>query len=186
MAKKKSKKMDLTKIVTVCVILALSVLTICTLFMPVFTSIVDSLIGSTSSSITGADAFSAAFNDEMSADLSAGANSLVLLKLAEETAFVTNVFLWGYMLTIIVSAVTLVFTVLSLLGLKFKLINSILGLALIILSIATFIFAIITAGKFASVDLGALVSGKTVIGFGIYMLIGTLIAGGTQVYNARR
>lgn len=193
MAKSKKKKSGVDmKLIMNIIIIALAILTVCTLFMPIFKSI-GYLVGKQVGDATvanGADAFSAAFAGEWSSDMSAGTSMLYGYKAAEDTAFITTVALWGYMLTVIVSVASLVFAVLNILGLKFKLINTILGVALIALAVLTFILAIVAASQNTTIETGAW-SGeesgnKVKIAIGMYMLIATLIAGGAQVYNARQ
>lgn len=188
MAKKKSKKSNVVKLVLTIVVIALAVLAVCTLFMPVFTTkTTSSLIGSSSTShIKGSEVISALFNSETSSKLSSGTNSLILLRGSEDASFVTTVFTWGYFLTIIVSAAILVFAVLSLFGLRFKLLNTILGAATVVLALVTFIFACVVAGKFGSVDIGVILSGKTCASVGAYFMFASLIAGGMDVCLARR
>lgn len=182
MAKKNSKKMDTMALVLTVVILALAVLTVCTLFMPVFKQ------WGTATKIetwtaNGADVFKAAFAGELSTDMTAGTAALYGLKAAEDTAFVATVGYWLYMLMVLVSVAVIVFAVLSMIGLRFKLVNTILGGCLAVLAILTFIFALVIAGKFSS-------DGK--VGFtcaaqiGTYLgCIGALICGGATVYKAR-
>lgn len=182
---KKSKNQ--TGLIINIVVIVLAILTICTLFMPVFKSTATVLGSSSYTNYTGSQVISAMFKGEVDIlNLDSQVNTLISLKLSEDAGFVTTVFMWSYFITIIASAAALVFAVLSILGLRFKLLNTIVGVALVILSIVTFIFAIVTAGKFASADLGSLASSKTVISIAIYLLIGSLIAGGAEVYNARK
>lgn len=185
MAKKKSKKMDMKRLIVTIVVIALAVLTICTLFMPVFTTVVDSILGYTNSSISGADAITACFHGEVSSNLTDGVNRLVALKASEEAGFVTTVFCWSYFITILVSCAVLVFAILSLIGLKFKLVNSILGVALVLLALVAFIFGFIVAGKFGSVELGSLISGKTSASAGSWLMLVGMVVGATNIYNAR-
>lgn len=185
MAKKKSKKMNMTKLIVTIVVIALAILTICTLFMPVFTSVVDSILGSTSSSISGADAITACFHGEISSELSDGANRLITMKTSEEAGLITTVFCWSYFLAVLVSCAVLVFAVLSLVGLRFKLVNTILGVALVLLALVAFIFGFIVASKFVSVDFGSLISGKTSASVGSWLMLAGIITGCANIYNAR-
>lgn len=182
MAKKKSKKMDTMALVLTVVILALAVLTVCTLFMPVFKQ-----WGTASKietwSATGADIFKSAFASELSSDMTAGTLALYGLKAAEDTAFVATVGYWVYILLVLVSCAVIVFAVLNILGLRFKLVNTILGACLVVLAIVTFIFALVIAGKFTT---------DSAIGFtcaakiGMYFAsIGGLVCGGATMYKAR-
>ncbi len=185
MAKKKSKKQ--TNLVINLVIIALSVLIVCTLFMPVYTHKLDNMFtGSSSSSTTGSDVIAATFASEYSSDLSTGTNSLVALKNSEENGFVATVSCWAYFLTIVAAAALAVFALLGLLGIKFDVFTLICGAATLLLGIIAAIFIMITAGKFGSVDLGSLVSAKTVAAIGAYILFAGLIAGGAAVYSAKK
>ena len=105
MAKKKSKKMDVLALVLTIVVIALAVLTICTLFMPVFTSKSSALGGAISNAthIKGSDVITACFKGETSSDLSYGANALIALKGNDDAGFVTGLFCWMYFLAVIVS-----------------------------------------------------------------------------------
>ncbi len=185
MPKKKSKN-NTTKLVLSIVILALAILTVCSLFMPV---ILQTVADNTVMTAKGTDVFAAAFAGEASLEMTGGTASLYALKIADETAFVATVFMWLYIILVCASAVVIVFQVLSLIGLRFKLINSILGVVLVVLAILTFIFALIVASKYTvEGSLGGLIeikATKGLIGAGIYMLIGSLIAGGAEFYNAR-
>lgn len=184
MAKKKANK---TSLITNVVIIALAVLTICTLFMPVLfqkTLATDATVFTAK----GTDVLAAMFAGELSLDMSAGTAELYLLRAAEDTAFVATLFSWLYLITLCVSAVSLVFAVLNIIGLQFNLVNKILGIALVVLAIATFIFAISVAAQWSEVTevLGNEIGTKGYIHTGIYMLIGTLVAGCAQVYSAKK
>jgi len=191
MAKKKSGA-NMTKFIISIIVIALAVLTVCTLFMNVLS--VTGKVGifgfgaESTTAIKGSDVFAAAFNGEASKDLTTGTNLLIGLKNAEDAGFVTNIFIWGYILTVIVAVATLVFAVLSLLGMKFKGVNTIVGAVLAILAIVTFIFAIVVASKFSAENgiSGLLSAGSTgALAFGSYLLITTLICGAAHVYNAK-
>ena len=186
MAKKKSKK-NTTRLICSIVVIALAVLTICTLFMPVFTSTTKALGGAVqnNSHIKGVDVISALFNGKVSTDLSAGTNALISLKNADDTSFVGNVFIWTYFLTIVVSCASLVFALLSILGMKFRLINTLLGVAVIVLALVAFIFSFIVAKKFGSVDMGNILQGNTKVAIGLYLFIASWICGATEVYLAK-
>ena len=192
MAKKKSKK-NMTKLVISIIVIALAVLTICTMFMSVLN--VTGKVGilgfgsETTTAIKGTDIFAAAFNGETSTELTAGTNLLVGLKTAEDAGFVTNVFIWGYMLTIVIAIASLVFGILSLLGMKFNKVNMLVGGVLVLMAIVTFIFAIVVAGKFsAESGIEGLLSAGSVgaLAFGSYLLIGALLGGCAQAYNSRK
>ena len=187
MAKKKNKQ-NLTGLIINVVIIALAVLTVCTLFMPFVKGI--ALVASeemASVSATGSDVITAAFNGEISKDFTDGANMLIGMKTADENSFVAVVMIWAYMLTVLVSVATLVFAILNILGMKFKLVNTVLGAALVVLAIVTFIFALVSANKHTELavafekETGTKI--KAVIG--AYLMFAALVAGGAQVYKAK-
>ena len=185
MAKKKSS----TGLILNIVIIALAVLTVCTLFMPILKTSVLTLgkeLGSVSA--TGADVFTGAFASEASTELSDGANMIYGLRTGDENTFVAVVMIWSYILTVLVALGTLVFAVLGMLGMKFRLINTILGGALVVLSIVTFIFALIVASKNTAIEtLADKESGVKVRAMiTAYMMFAGLIAGGLQVYKAKQ
>ncbi len=182
MAKKKSKN---SRLVISIVVLALAVLTICTLFMPVFTKTWEALGKSTSAHFKGKDVISALFNGEYSSDLSEGANRLIALKKSDDTAFVTNLFIWTYALTILVACASSVFAILSMLGMRFKLLNSLLGFALVVLALIAFICSFIVANKFGGIDWGTISKVKTSVAIGLYLFIATIICGATEVYLSK-
>lgn len=186
MAKKKSKKMDTTSLVVTIVILALAVLTICTLFMPVFKNVSTALTSSKSTTVaTGSDLITACFNSKVTSGMSANVITLVTMKNSDSAGFVTTVLCWVYFLTVLASAVVVVFAILSMLGMKFKMLNTIFGGALVILAILTLIFGFVTAGKFGSVDLFVATT-KTHAGVSIWLMIGAMLAGCANVYQARK
>lgn len=184
MAKKKNSQ---TSLIINIIVIAFAVLTICTLFMPV---IFQRALATDSSVFTakGADVLSAMFASEVSKDMSAGAVNLYLLRTSEEAAFVTTLFSWLYLITLCVSIASLVFAILNMIGLQFKMVNKVLGIALVALALLTFLFAILTSGKLTAVDdvLGKEVGFKGFISVGIYFLIGTLIGGGAQYWGSRK
>lgn len=182
MAKKKSNNLSL---VITLVIVALCVVTLCTLFMPIVSA--HQINTDASVAATGADMLSAAFASEWSSEMSEGTMWLYSMKTAEEYAFITTVYMWSYMITLLVSAATLVFSVLSLLGMRFKLVNTILGACLVVLALVVFVLSIVVAVKNTSITevLGVKTGVKAVLGVGAYMLLGTMLAGGAQVYKAR-
>jgi hypothetical protein len=192
MAKKKAKK-NLIKLVLNVLVIAFAVLTIMTMFMPVIS--VAGKVGilgfgkETTTAIKGIDVFAAALNGKVSSNLSTETNLLVGLKVSDNAVFVSNVFIWGYILTIVVSVAVLVFSILTLLGMKINKVNTILGVVFALLAVVTFIFAIIVAVNFsadAGID-GLLSAGsKGYIAFGTYALIGTLLAGSALVYGNRK
>lgn len=187
MAKRKSKKLNVTKLVLSIIVIALAVLAVCSLFMPMFKAwTVATKVDLWSA--TGSDIFTAAFASEASSEMSAGAIALYTLKTGEDTAFVANVGYWLYMLTVLVAVAVLVFAILSLLGLRFKLVNTILGAVLAVMAILAFIFALVIAGKLTSVEtvLGQEVGTRCAAQVGVYLTyFGTLIAGACAVCNAR-
>lgn len=185
MAKKKSKK-NMLNLVLCIVVIALAVITVCTLFMPVFTS-KTTVLGSTSSShIKGVDVITAAFKSENSSDLTNGANSLIYLKNSDDASFVTGLFCWMYFLAVVVSVAIIVFAALRVFGFRFKLVNSILGIALIALAVVAFICGFVVAGKFTSLNIGGVVEGKTVANVGNYLMLLGVACGGADVCLARR
>ena len=184
MAKKKSKA-NMTKLILGIIIIALAVLTICTLFMPVFTSTLKTALTTSSSSVKGTDVITACFKGEVSSDLTSGANSLISLKNSDDAGFVTTVFCWTYFITVLVSAAVVVFAILSMVGLNFKLTNTILGACLVLLALLAMIFGFVTAGKFGAVDLGSLMQGKTTASAAVWLMLGAMATGGLNVYKAR-
>lgn len=189
MAKKKSKKSsaNMTSLITKIVVIALAVLTVCTLFMPVISRMTAALGGDFDASyhVYGKDVFTGLFKGEVDLDYSEGANKLIEMKGAEGSGFVTNLFMILYLVTVAVAIAVIVFNVLSLVGMKFKLVNLILALATVVLAVLTFIFAIVVASKLGKLDLGVVVETKGVIAVGTYMLIGTLLMGGAHAYDAK-
>lgn len=188
MAKSKKKQKSLKGLIINIIVIALAVLTVCTLFMPLFKGV--TLVAGeelTSVSAKGLDAFTAAFNGEVSSELSDGANMLIGLKIAEENAFVVIMMIWTYMLTVLVSVASLVFAVLNLLGLRFKLVNTVLGIALVVLAILVFIFALVSANAHSAIKVvfdkenGA----KFIASVATYFMFAPLIAGSAEVFNAR-
>lgn len=186
MAKKHSKKVNMLNLILTIVVIALAVLTICTMFMPVFTSKA-TILGSTSvSHIKGADVITATFNGQTSSNFSAGANALISLKGAEDAGFVTGLFCWLYFLAVILSCAVIVFALLKLFGFKLKLVNAILGIVLVLLAVVAFICSFVVAGKFGSVSISGFVTGKTVASAGVYLLLMTLACGGLHTYLAKK
>jgi predicted neutral ceramidase superfamily lipid hydrolase len=110
------------------------------------------------------------------------------LRTGDENTFVAVVMIWSYMLTVMVALGTLVFAVLGMLGMKFRLVNTILGGALVVLALVTFIFALIVASKNTVIEtLGDKESGVKVRAMiTAYMMFAGLVAGGLQVYKARQ
>ena len=187
MAKKKKSKS--TGLIFNVVIIALAVLTVCTLFMPILKTSVLTLgkeLGSVSA--TGADVFTGAFASEASTELSDGANMIYGLRTGDENTFVAVVMIWSYILTVLVALGTLVFAVLGMLGMKFRLVNTVLGCALVVLALVAFIFTLVVASKNTAIEtLADKESGVKVRAMiTAYMMFAGLIAGGLQVYKARQ
>lgn len=183
--RKKSKGLDTKKLIISLIVIALSVVTICTLFMPMFAT--ETLVTNIITRVKGVDVFAGAFAGEATSEMSEGALLLYSLKTGEETGFVTNVFMWSYMITLLVSVVTLAFAVLSLLGIKIKNANLIIGAVLVILALVTFIFAIIVASKNTSITevFGNKTGIQGFITIGSYLLLGTLACGGAHAYSEK-
>lgn len=182
MAKKKSKnkRLDITFIINLIVVL-LGILTLCTLFIPVF--VIDNVGEVLDFSINGADVVSGAFASEVSSEMSSGALEIYLLKDAESTGFLANVFSYGYVMLLILSCVSVVFGVLRLINMKFKKANVVIGGLLALLAVVVFIFGLILSIKYASnyTVLGKVIS-KAVMSIGIYILLLTIFGGVGQVY----
>lgn len=189
MAKRKSKKQSksLINLISKIIVIVLAILTICTVFMPVISRKTAALGGSfeTTYSIYGKDVFTGLFNNKISFDYSEGANKLIEMKEVDGVGFATTFFMILYMVLLAVSVAVIVFNVLSLIGMKFKLINLVLSFAVVAVAILTFIFAIVTASKLGSLDLGVVVETKGVISVGIYMLIATLVMGGMYAFDVK-
>ena len=189
MAKKKSKKSSksLTGLIIKIVVIALAVLTICTMFMPVISRMTAALGGKFEASyhIYGKDVFTALFNSEIGLDYSEGANALISIKSVEGNGFVANVFMIAYIALLAVAVAVLVFNVLSLLGIKFKMVNFILALATVVLAVLTFIFAIVVSSKLGKLDLGVVLETKGVIAIGTYLLIGTVLMGSAYAFDTK-
>ena len=177
MAKRSSKKSELALILNILVIV-FAALTLLSLFIPVI-----KVTGSISGKVVaakGTDVFTAAFASETPDGT--GASILYALKTTEDYSFVTTVYLWAYMITVFVATAACVFAILNLCGMKFKLVNTILGIALVVLALVTFIFALITAGYGSNLLLYE--NGRAAVA--TYFLILTLCAGCCEVYNARK
>lgn len=185
----KKKKSNVSLIMNI-VIIALAVLTVCTLFMPILKTSVLTLgkeLGSVSA--TGADVFTGAFASEASTELSDGANMIYGLRTGDENTFVAVVMIWSYMLTVMVALGTLVFAVLNILGMKFRLVNTVLGGALVVLALVAFIFTLVVAAKNTSlteVVADKPTGSKLSAMVAAYFMFAGLIAGGLQVYKARQ
>ena len=131
----------------------------------------------------GLDVFEGLLIEELSKDMSKGAAAIYALRVAEETAFITHVFGWLYILTVVMSLVSV-----CCIGLKYKKVNKIISIVLMALAVLTFIFAISVAAQWTAVEtlLGKEVGFKGLIQVGIYMLIATLVQGGIQFYLNRK
>ena len=189
MAKSKSKKKSNVGLIINVVIIALAVLTVFTLFMPVLNRAWLTANEEISAvSIKGADIFSGTFASETTKGLSDGAKIMYGLRIAEENSFIVFVMSWGYIITVIASVVTLAFAVLNVLGMRFKLVNTVLGVVLAVLAVVTFIFALVVASK--STDLltvaGYSTGTKYTAAIASYFMFATVIAGGLEVYKARQ
>ena len=185
MAKKKSKSGLILNIV----IIALAVLTVCTLFMPILkTSLLTLGAEMGTVSATGADVFAGAFASEASLEMSEGTALIYGLRTGDENTFVAVVMIWSYILTVLVALGTLVFAVLGMLGMKFRLVNTVLGCALVVLALVAFIFTLVVASKNTAIEtLADKESGVKVRAMiTAYMMFAGLIAGGLQVYKARQ
>ena len=189
MAKSKSKKSskNLTGLIIKIVVIALAVLTVCTLFMPVISRMTAALGGKFEASyhIYGKDVFTALFNEKVGLDFSEGANALISIKNVEGNGFVTNLFMIVYLLLLAVAVAVIVFNVLSLLGIRFKLVSFVLAAASVVLAVLTFIFAIVVASKLGKLDLGVVLETKGVIAVGTYLLIGTLLMGSAYAFDTK-
>lgn len=188
MAKKKQNN-QMALILNV-VVIVLAILTVVTLFMPIFKRA--TILGDTETlavSAKGLDCFTAAFNGEVNlADFTDGANMLIGLRVAEEGAFIADVMIWGYILTVIVAVATLVFAVLGLLGMKFNMITKVLGGALVVLALVTLVFGLIAAGKNTELTevLGKKNGPKATLMVAGWLMIASIVAGGTAVCGSMR
>lgn len=185
MAKKKSKKSEQKRIVFSALIIFLSLLTLCTVFMPAFSSKIETILGNSNTTNTsGLDVLSACFNDSVSTNLSSGTNSLVLLKKSDDYAFITNVFCWGYFVTVIASGIALLFALLSLLKIRIKPLSLFFGAILVLSALVTFIFGLIVAGKFS--QSGTFAGYKTTASVCVYFLWFGVVCGITQIISAKK
>lgn len=179
MAKKKKNNMDL--LVTI-VITALAVVAVCTLFMPIIKT--TSNISSSSSVIKGIDIISATFKGEADSDTTWGAARLILLKGADDTSFVTTLFCWTYFITVVASAAIVALNVLSLIGIRIKMLNTLAGAAAVLVGIVALILAFVVSGKLVNGGVLGL-NVKTAVTIGGYLLLTSVVAGGTVVYFNR-
>ena len=108
--------------------------------------------------------------------------------MAEEGAFIADVMIWGYILTVIVAVATLVFAVLGLLGMKFNMITKVLGGALVVLALVTLVFGLIAAGKNTELTevLGKKNGPKATLMVAGWLMIASIVAGGTAVCGSMR
>ncbi len=182
MAKRSSKKSELALILNILVIV-FAVLTIITMFIPVIKVTATAIITEGDVAIKGTDVFTAAFASETPDGT--GASILYSLRTSDNHGFVTSVYLWTYMLTVIVAIASGVFAVLNVCGMKFRLVNTILGISLLVLALITFILAFVVAGYTNGTIFGVgYKNGRAA--FASYCLLGTLFAGCCEVYNARK
>lgn len=186
MAKKKSKKSSNVAFIINLIVILIGVLTLCTLFMPVFN--IDNIVGEVLDySIKGSDVISGAFASEVTKEMSAGAAKIYALRNMEEISFIANVFSWGYIFALVLACASIVFAVLKLLNMKFKMANVVIGGLLAFIAVVTFIFAIVLSSKYASINtVFESVTSKAVINFGVYLLLLTLVGGLGQVYIATK
>ncbi|MBE5758010.1 MAG: hypothetical protein E7345_03675 [Clostridiales bacterium] len=186
MAKKSKKKNDNMSLIFNVIVIALGVLALCTIFMPVFN--IDNILGGVLDySIKGSDVISGAFASELSSEMTAGAAKMYTLRTLDDMSFVANVFAYGYILTLVLSCAGIVFAVLNILKLKFKMVNTIIGAVWALLVVVTFIFAIVLSSKYASINtLGNTVTSKAVMAVGTYFLIAVLGGGLLQFYSATK
>ena len=184
MAKRKNKQLSL---IIDLVVIALGVLVVCTLFMPVLKSTAtSSILGSSGSqATTGADIVKGFFNGEMSSDFTSGANGIIGLKNSDENGFVTVMLCLFYSITVLAGAGVAVFAVLDLVGMRFKLINTILGIILFLASIIALIFAFVVAGKYGSMDLGVIAKASTKVSIGGYIMIAGVLGALANLYKVK-
>lgn len=183
MAKKKSKKSTQKRTILALVLMVLSVLTICTMFMPAFSSQLNTIIGSSNKAqTTGLDVLTACFNGSVSSDFSSGANTLISLKNSDDYAFITGVFCWTYFITIVASGAVLITAILSLVKIRLKYVSMILGALLVFVALIAFIFGFIVASKFGYS--GYLASYKTSASVAVYFMLAAIITGITEIISA--
>ena len=186
MAKKKSKKSSNLAFIINLVVILLGVLTIYTLFMPVFN--IDNIVGEVLDySIKGSDVISGAFASEVTSEMTAGAAKIYTLRNMEDISFIANVFSWGYIITLILACVSIVFAVLKLLNMKFKMGTVICGGLVALVAVITFVFAIVLSSKYASINtVFGSVTSKAIMNIAVYLLLLTIAGGVGQVYVATK
>ena len=182
MAKRKSKSKSTNLLIAV-VVIAFAALAICTLFMPVLTTKLTVLKNTTTSNVTGKDMLVALFNGEVSTDFTEGANRMILLKNSDDDKVVATIFLIAYFATVCLCGVSAVLALLSILGIKLKMIAMLIGVVAVIGAIVTLIFAFIVVGKFSSLDWGSLATVKNAVAIGGYLTLGGVLAGGALAYG---
>ena len=183
MAKRKSKKLTQKRTILALILMVLSVLTICTMFMPAFSSQLNTIVGSSNKSqTTGLDVLTACFNNSISSDFSGGANTLISLKNSDDYAFITNVFCWAYFITVVISGAVLITALLSVIKIRLKYVYMLLGALLVFAALITFIFGFIVAGKFGYS--GYLTSYNTSASVAVYLMLVAIICGITEILSA--
>ena len=188
MAKSKSKKKRKIGFILDIIIIALAVLTVCTLFMPVLNRAWLTANEEISSiAIKGSDIFSGTFASETAKDLSDGAKVIYGLRIAEENSFMVFLMAWGYIFSVITSVLTLVFAVLNVLGMRFKLVNIVVGIALAVFAILTFVFTLVVASRCTELmTVAGYSSGYKFTGvIALYFMLASVIAGGLEAYRAK-
>lgn len=173
MAKKRKSKKNQTTLLVLFVAILLSVLTICTLFMPMLKTASDSLGGA---SLTGAEIIEVAFADDGDG-MTLQQMSMLYTKKSDD-GFSTGVYCWAYFISLIAAAAVLVFAVLKIVGIKLDLVGVIAGAALVVLSLVVFIFGFIACGKFT-------VEWIATIG-AYFAFFGGLLGGAAAVYGAKK
>lgn len=173
MAKRKSKKSSISLVILLVSVL-LSVLAICTLFMPMLKTVSTTFGGA---SLTGAEIIEVAFASEANSDMTLQQISLLTMKQSDDNGFVAIVYCWAYFIGIIAAGVVVVFAVLKLIGIKLDILGVIGGAALVVLALIVFIFSFIVAGKFALEWTAAV---------GSYLAFAAILGGATAVYGAKK
>ena len=177
------------------IVLVLALLTLSTVLLPIISKSVLA-VGETvgeATVATGKDVFAVAFCGELGiveiAKLTDGARLLYSLKIAEETALLTSIMMYVYIATLAVACLVVVMAILSLLGVKAGGFNKILGIILIVVSLATVVLAFIVSGNATSLEKGV-ISGKdsgvlTALAYGMYVVVAGVVAGILNLFKAR-
>jgi hypothetical protein len=189
---KKSNKSVLSSII----VLVFALLTLSTVLLPILSKSVLAL-GETvgdATIATGKDVFAVAFCGELGiveiAKLTDGARLLYSLKIAEDTALLTSIMMYVYIATLAVACLVVVMAILSLLGVKAGGFNKILGIILIVVSLATVVLAFIVSGNATHLEKGA-ISGKdsgvlTALAYGMYVVVAGTIAGVINLIKTKK